>query len=133
MCLLLFPAPGPGAGLCVLSTSLLEPLLTQVRVSVVFVYPFDYKLSGPFKMSVKISSDIIKPFTGEGELVAWLKKVKLVAKLQKISDLASFLVRAGSIRVGSWASPTSLAYSLLCLCDRSCFFIWFGVRGQCHS
>lgn len=42
-------------------------------------------------MSVKISSDMIRPFTGEGELVAWLKKVKLVAKLQKISDLASFM------------------------------------------
>lgn len=41
--------------------------------------------------NIKISSDMIHPFTGEGEFVAWLKKVKLVAKLQKISDLASFL------------------------------------------
>lgn len=41
--------------------------------------------------NIKVSSDMIRPFTGEGELVAWLKKVKLVAKLQKISDLACFL------------------------------------------
>lgn len=41
--------------------------------------------------SVKLSHDIIKAFKGEGDVVAWLKKVKLVAKLQKIEDLASFL------------------------------------------
>ncbi|XP_068237250.1 uncharacterized protein [Palaemon carinicauda] len=34
--------------------------------------------------------DMIKPFTGEGN-VSWLKKVTLVAKLQKIVDLASFI------------------------------------------
>ena len=32
--------------------------------------------------NIMVTSDMIKPFTGEGELVAWLKKVKLVAKLQ---------------------------------------------------
>lgn len=41
--------------------------------------------------NIKVSSEMIKPFTGEGELVALLKKVKLVSKLQKISDLACFL------------------------------------------
>ncbi|XP_068240111.1 uncharacterized protein [Palaemon carinicauda] len=35
--------------------------------------------------------DMIKPFTGEGDVVSWLKKVTLVAKLQKIVDLASFI------------------------------------------
>ena len=30
---------------------------------------------------VRISSDILKPFSGEGDVVAWLKKVRLVAKL----------------------------------------------------
>ena len=42
-------------------------------------------------MASKISSDMIRPFTGEGDVVAWIEKVKLVAKLQKIEDLASFL------------------------------------------
>ena len=42
-------------------------------------------------MAAKVSSDYIRPFTGEGNCVAWLTKVKLVAKLQKISDLASFI------------------------------------------
>ncbi|XP_068231906.1 uncharacterized protein [Palaemon carinicauda] len=35
--------------------------------------------------------DMIKPFTGKGDVVSWLKKVTLVAKLQKIVDLASFI------------------------------------------
>ena len=34
---------------------------------------------------------MIKPFTGEGDVVSWIKKVQLVAKLQKVSDLASFI------------------------------------------
>ena len=42
-------------------------------------------------MEVKLSKDMIKPFNGEGNLVAWLSKVKLVAKLQKISDLSVFM------------------------------------------
>lgn len=32
-------------------------------------------------MASKITSDRIKPFTGEGDMVAWLTKVKLVARL----------------------------------------------------
>ena len=42
-------------------------------------------------MAAKITSEMIKPFNGEGNVVAWIQKVKLVAKLQKIKDLASFL------------------------------------------
>ena len=42
-------------------------------------------------MSVKVTSDMIRPFSGEGDAVAWLKKIQLVAKLQNITDLASFL------------------------------------------
>ena len=38
-----------------------------------------------------VVSDMIKPFRGEGDVAAWLKKVELVAKLSKISDLASFI------------------------------------------
>lgn len=41
--------------------------------------------------SVRISQDMIKPYTGEGDLISWLKKVQLVAKLAKVTDLASFL------------------------------------------
>ena len=42
-------------------------------------------------MSVKLSSDYIRPFSGEDNVVAWLKKIQLVAKLQDTTDLASFL------------------------------------------
>lgn len=41
--------------------------------------------------AAKISSDMIRPFTGEGDVVAWLKKVNLVAKLAKITELADFI------------------------------------------
>ena len=34
---------------------------------------------------------MIKPFNGEGDLVAWLSKVKLVAKLQEVKDLSAFV------------------------------------------
>ena len=40
---------------------------------------------------VRISSDIIKPFSGEGDVVAWQKKVRLVARLQKVDDVASLI------------------------------------------
>lgn len=42
-------------------------------------------------MATKVTTDMIRPFTGDGDIFAWLKKVKLVAKLQKITDVASFL------------------------------------------
>ena len=43
-------------------------------------------------MSVtKISTDMVKPFSGDGDVVAWLQKVELVAKLTKVEDLASFI------------------------------------------
>ena len=42
-------------------------------------------------MAAKITTEMIKPFTGDGDVVAWIKKVELVAKLQKVTDLASFL------------------------------------------
>ena len=38
----------------------------------------------------KLTKEMIRPFNGKGDLVAWMKKLKLVAKLQKTSDLASF-------------------------------------------
>ena len=43
------------------------------------------------RVTVKIGSDVVRPLKGEGHVLAWLKKVKLVAKLQKIDKLADFL------------------------------------------
>ena len=40
---------------------------------------------------VKPSSGIINPFHGDGDAVAWLKKVQLVARFWKIDDVASLL------------------------------------------
>ena len=40
---------------------------------------------------MKVTPDMIKCFTGEGDLVAWLTKAKLVAKLAKVESLANFL------------------------------------------
>lgn len=42
-------------------------------------------------MASKVTYDMIKPFTGEGDVVSWIMKVKLVAKLQKITDVASLI------------------------------------------
>ena len=43
------------------------------------------------KMSGKISHEMINPFSGEGYMVAWLRKVRLVAKLQNIADSGSLI------------------------------------------
>ncbi|KAG1683689.1 putative uncharacterized transposon-derived protein F52C9.6 [Nymphon striatum] len=40
---------------------------------------------------VRVEGDIIARYRGDGDVVAWLKKVRLVAKLKKVEDLASFL------------------------------------------
>ena len=40
--------------------------------------------------SMKLS-DVVKPFNGEGDICAWLQKVELVAKLTKVTDLATFI------------------------------------------
>ena len=39
----------------------------------------------------KGANEVMRPFSGEGDVVACLQKAKLVAKLKKIGDLASFL------------------------------------------
>ena len=39
---------------------------------------------------LRLGKDVIQPFN-EGDVVGWIKKVKLVAKLQKVQDLASFI------------------------------------------
>lgn len=52
------------------------------------------KLSRPIPKTydVKVIIDMIKPFPGEDDVVSWLKKVTLMAMLQNISDLASFIL-----------------------------------------
>lgn len=42
-------------------------------------------------MASKITTDMVKPFSGTGDVVAWLAKVKLVASLKNIQDVAKFL------------------------------------------
>ena len=39
----------------------------------------------------RLSGQILKPFTGEGDVVKWLAKLKMVAKLQKIEDVVNLL------------------------------------------
>ena len=39
----------------------------------------------------KLSGEMMKSFDGKGDIVAWLKKAELVAKLTEIKDLASFI------------------------------------------
>ena len=38
-----------------------------------------------------VGLEMVKTFSGEGDVVAWLKKIQLVARLQKLEDRASFL------------------------------------------
>ena len=40
---------------------------------------------------MKLSSDILRQFTGESDVVIWLNKLKLLAKLQKIEDVATLI------------------------------------------
>lgn len=40
---------------------------------------------------VKLGGEMMKSFNGQGDVVAWLKKAELVAKLMEIKDLASFI------------------------------------------
>ena len=47
--------------------------------------------AGGERPGIKVTSDMIRPFTGEGDVVAWIQKVKLVARLGKVTDLASFM------------------------------------------
>ena len=39
----------------------------------------------------KPSSEMMKSYNGQEDVVAWLKKAQLVAKLMDIKDLASFI------------------------------------------
>ena len=54
----------------------------------------NYKVSRPLVImsgKVKIGSDMMRCYDGTCDVVAWLKKAKLVAKLMEIKDIASFI------------------------------------------
>ena len=60
---------------------------------------------------MKRSSDILRPFTGEGDVVTWLNKLKLVAKLEKIEDIATLIpmyLEGNVLAVLRWGRETSL-------------------------
>ena len=40
--------------------------------------------------SIRIS-DVVKPFSGEGDVTVWLKKLKMVAKSRKVEELATLI------------------------------------------
>ena len=40
---------------------------------------------------LRLGKDFIPPLSGEADVVGWIKKGKLVAKQQKVQDLASFI------------------------------------------
>ena len=42
-------------------------------------------------MAAKITTDMIRPFDGEGDVVSWIQKVKLVARLSKVTELHNFI------------------------------------------
>ena len=42
-------------------------------------------------MACKVNTDMMKAFNGNGDVVSWLKKAKLVARLQGVKDLAAFV------------------------------------------
>lgn len=43
-------------------------------------------------VSVRISSDVNGLFYSERDIIAWIRKVKVVARLQGIEDVASLMV-----------------------------------------
>ena len=51
---------------------------------------FSYRENGCER--VRLSSDILRPFMGEGNMVAWLNKLKLLVKLQKIENVATLIL-----------------------------------------
>ncbi|CAE1288439.1 SMPDL3 [Acanthosepion pharaonis] len=57
----------------------------------VFFFSLSQSYDNSIMAKVRISSDIIKPFSDQGDVVAWLKKVRLVARLQHVDDVASLL------------------------------------------
>ena len=40
---------------------------------------------------LRLSSDVLKAYTGDGDVVRWLAKLKMVARLQKIEDVATLI------------------------------------------
>ena len=62
--------------------------MTTVKFQVFF---WHFKSFDEMDGKVQLSSNMAKPLNGEGDLMAWLAKVKLVASLQKVPDFESFI------------------------------------------
>ena len=61
---------------------------------VIFFIHSNYKLSRPLVImsgKMKIGSAMMRCYDSTGDVVVWLKKAKLVAKLMEIKDIASFI------------------------------------------
>ena len=50
-----------------------------------------FKSFDDMEQKVCLSSDMVKPFNGEGVLMTWLAKIKLITRLQKVPNFASFI------------------------------------------
>lgn len=48
---------------------------------------------------IKIGSDMLRPFSDQGDVVTWEKKVKLVAKLQAVASLLSLYLERSALNL----------------------------------
>ena len=56
---------------------------------------------------VHITNDVIKPFSNEGDVVAWLKKVRLVARLQNVDSLLPLYLEGDALALYMEMEETS--------------------------
>lgn len=66
--------------------------------------------------AVKISADMMKPFSGDGDVVSWITKIELVAKLTGVKDEAAFIplyLEGGAFAVYSEMDETTRADAAL--------------------
>ena len=61
---------------------------SQESVSVRQTYLTTSYFGNPYRMATGLSN-MIKPFCSEGDVVAWLRKVDLVVKLQNVDNVAT--------------------------------------------
>ena len=74
--------------------ALLDPSSSKMGVNGYFFIHSNYKLSRPLVImsrKMKIGIDMMRCYDGTDDVVAWLKKAKLVAILTEIKDIASFI------------------------------------------
>ena len=88
-------------------------------------------------MAVLNLKDMIKSFDGSGDVTVWLKKIKLVAKMQKIEDLASLIplyldgpafAIFEQMEEGDKDNEESIEAALLSAFSMNCFQAWDALR-----